>query len=232
MNSRKPLRRAFRATKAALRAFFPLALSAFPLIAQPPAPGAVASVSHTSSLGFSYSLPGNWEVVESSAPPTLAGMKQQAQNATSADEKRGVACVQVAFTGRHGSPPSVVMAIQLPFACLGRTATEKDLPGFAQGASEQLKRQFNFTNTAQGAYSLGSHSMWTERSKGTLKGNPGTPYTTEITCTVLKKGAVCWMTVAADDDALHAFEQGQVILEGESPATLVPPTAFDRKPTP
>jgi hypothetical protein len=140
--------------------------------------------------------------------------------------------VQVAFTGRHGDPASVVIAVQLPFACLGQIATEKDLPGFAQGASAQLKQQFAFTDTAQSSYLLGSHSMWTERSKGIVKGHPEAHYTTEITCTVLKTGAVCWMAVAADSAALAAFEQGQVVLEGESPAPLVPSTAFEKKPSP
>ena len=210
-----------------------LALATLQLPAQTSARGTIASVSHNSSLGFSYSLPGDWQVVESPAPPTLSSMKEQAQqNATSEDEKKGVGCVQVAFTGSHGDPASVVIAVQLPFDCLGQAATEKDLPGFAQGASEQLKQQFDFTETAQASYSLGSHSMWSERSRGTLKGHPEAPYTTEITCTVLKKGAVCWMAVTADDAALHAFEQGQVILEGESPRALIPPTAFEKKPTP
>lgn len=224
--------RVFRGTTAGPFAFF-FALLVVPLLAQPPAPGAVASVSHISSLGFSYSLPGDWQVVETPEPATLSGMKDQAQqSAASEDGKKGVECVQVAFTGRHGAPASVVIAVQLPFACLGQTATEKDLPGFAQGASAQLKRQFDFTETTQSSYSLGSHSMWTERSSSILKGHPEARYTAEIACTLLKKGAVCWMAVTADSAALADFEQGQVVLEGESPAALVPPTAFEKKAVP
>lgn len=220
----------FRSTKVGSFAFC-FALSTFPLLAQSPASGAISSVSHSSALGFSYSLPGDWQVVESPAASTLSGMKEQPQqNAPSADERKGVGCVQVAFTGRHGDPASVVIAVQLPFACLGQTATEKDLPGFAQGASAQLKQQFAFTDTAQSSYLLGSHSMWTERSKGIVKGHPENPYTTEIACTVLKRGAVCWMAVAADNASLAAFEQGQVVLEGDSPAALVPANAFEKKP--
>lgn len=232
MNLRATLSGNIGRMKAGTFAFF-LALSTFPLVAQPPAPGSVASVSHTSSLGFSYSLPGDWQIVESPAPPTLSGMKEQAQrNAANEDQRKGVGCVQVAFTGRHGDPASVVIAVQLPFACLGQTATEKDLPGFAQGASEQLKRQFDFTDTAQSSYLLGSHNMWTERSRGILKGHPEAPYTTEITCTVLKKGAVCWMAVTADSADLAAFEHGQVVLEGEGPAALIPANAFEKAPAP
>ena len=223
--------RVFRRTTIGPFAFF-FALSIVPLLAQPPATGAIASVSHISSLGFSYSLPGDWQVVETPEPTTLSGMKERAQGTAGEDEKKGVGCVQVAFTGRHGAPASVVIAVQLPFACLGQTATEKDLPGFAQGAYAQLRRQFDFTDTMQSSYLLGSHSMWTERSRSILKGHPNAPYTAEIACTLLKKGAVCWMAVTADSAALADFEQGQVVLEGESPAALVPPTAFEKKAVP
>jgi hypothetical protein len=200
--------------------------------AESPAPVPADSTSHTSPVGFSYGLPADWQVTEFPAPPTLSGMKEQAhQSAATEDEKKGVSCIQVAFTGRHGDPTSIVVVVQLPFDCLGQTATEKDLPGFAEGASEQLKQQFNFTQTTQGSYSLGSHNMWIERSKGAPKGHPETPYTTEITCTVLKKGAVCWMALASDDASLQAFEQSKVALEGEGPAALVPATAFEKKPS-
>ena len=37
--------------------------------------------------------------------------------------------------------------------------------------------------------------------------------------------------VAGSEDALRAFEQGSVILDGEWAVCLVPPTAFDRKPS-
>jgi hypothetical protein len=204
-----------------------LALSIFPLLAQAPASDVTASVSHVSSLGFSYSLPGDWQVVES---PVLTEMNEQTQNQASADQKKTVGCVQVAFTGRHGDPASIVIAVQMPFACLGHAATEKDLPGFAQGASEQLNRPFDFTAIAQSSYLLGSHSMWTQRSTGILRGHPHTTYTTEITCTLLKRGAVCWMAVTADSASLAAFEQGQVVLEGEGPTALVPANAFAKKP--
>ena len=43
---------------------------------------------HPSDLGFSYSLPSDWEVVNAS--PTLSGVKEQAQqNAATEDEKKG-----------------------------------------------------------------------------------------------------------------------------------------------
>ncbi len=191
-------------------------------------PGAAPEV-HPSDLGFSYSLPSDWEVVNAS--PTLSGVKEQAQqNAATEDEKKGVACVQIALTARGGSPTSVLVVVQLPFACFGQTMSSKDLPGFAQGASEGIKQSFDISDPVYGDYTLGTHSLWIERAKGTPKGHPEAPYTVEIACTLLKKGAVCWMALAASDAALKIIEGGAVALEGESPTALVPTSAFEKKP--
>ena len=184
---------------------------------------------HPSDLGFSYSLPSDWEVVNAS--PTLSGVKEQAQqNAATEDEKKGVACVQIALTARGGSPTSVLVVVELPFACFGQTMSSKDLPGFAQGASEGIKQSFDVADPVYGDYTLGTHSMWIERAKGSPKGHPEAPYTVEIACTLLKKGAVCWMALAASDEALKIIEGGAVALEGESPTALVPSSAFEKKP--
>ena len=184
---------------------------------------------HPSDLGFSYSLPSDWEVVNAS--PTLSGVKEQAQqNAATEDEKKGVACVQIALTARHGAPATVLVIVELPFACFGQTMSARDLPGFAQGASEGIKQSFDVTDPVYGDYVLGSHSMWIERAKGTPKGHPEAQYTVEIACTLLKKGAVCWMALAASDDALKIIEGSAVALEGDSPTALVPSTAFEKKP--
>jgi hypothetical protein len=40
------------------------------------------------------------------------------------------------------------------------------------------------------------------------------------------------MAIAADDAGLSVFERGAVVLEGESPAALVPANAFEKKPSP
>ena len=99
------------------------------------------SETHTSPLGFSYSLPNDWDVVDTQ--PTLPEMKrQQSQNASTDQEKKGIQCVQVALTARHGTPASVVVVVALPFDCFGQQMTEKDLPGFVQGASQGIKRSF------------------------------------------------------------------------------------------
>src|ERR1019366_3147020 len=131
-----------------------LLICATPLLAQAPA----APVVHSSDLGFSYSVPSDWEAVD--ARPTLPGVQEQVtKNATSEEEKKGIACVQIAMTARHGEPASVMVVMALPFDCFGQVMTDKDLPGFAEGASEGLKSSFDFSDPVFGSYSLGSHGM-------------------------------------------------------------------------
>ena len=183
-----------------------------------------------SQLGFSYSVPTDWEVVD--AQGTLPRAKADAdKNATTDEEKKGLACVQVALSARRGEPASVLVVVALPFDCFGQQITEKDLPGFADGASEGLKQSFDLGDPIHGNYTLGSHNMWIERGKGNPKGHPDLPYTVEIACGLLKKAAVCWMAMAADDAALRVFEQGAVTLDGEAADALVPANAFDNKPS-
>jgi hypothetical protein len=210
---------------------FLFASLAFTLPPQTPPPMPQASPAHTSPLGFSYGLPADWQVIEFPESPSVREMKQKTQpKATDGDEKRGLGCTQVALTGRRGDPPSTVIVVQLPFDCVGGAVTEADLPRIADGASAQLRQGLKYTDDRRGTYSLGQHHMWIERSKGPQKGYGKIPYITEITCTLLKKGAVCWMAVAADDASLQAFEQSAVTLEDGAPVALVPATAFDKKP--
>jgi hypothetical protein len=204
-----------------------LVLCAASLLAQAPAP---ATEKHTSDLGFSYNLPADWAVVDIN--PMLPAVKQeQSQAAASEDEKKGIACVEIDLTARHGTPASVVLVMQLPFGCFGQQMTDKDLPGFAQGASEGLKKSFVISEPVYGAYMLGNHNMWIERAQGVVIGHPESQYTVEVACGLLKKGAVCWMAMAADQAALQTFEHGAVTLDGEASAMLVPATAFHTKPT-
>jgi len=199
------------------------------LFAQSPTPTPATPQVHSSALGFNYSIPSDWEVVDSSA--TLPTVQQQVtQNATSEDEKKGIACAQVALTARHGSPPSVVVVVALPFDCFGQQMTPGDLPGFASGASEGLKKSFDITDPNHVTYSLGTHSMWIERAKGSPLGHPDMPYTVETVCTILKKGAVCWMALAANDAGLQTFEHGAVTIDGEAAPALVPAGTFSKKP--
>jgi hypothetical protein len=108
--------------------------------------------------------------------------------------------------------------------------TEKDLPGFGAGAAEGIKNTFNISNAVHGAYTVGTHAMWVERANGVLKDSPEMKYTVETVCSVLKKGAVCWMAMAADQAGLQTFENGAVALDGEAPGVLVPATAFQKTP--
>jgi hypothetical protein len=164
--------------------------------------------------------------------PALPVVQEQAtKTATSDSEKKGIACAQIALTARHGDPPSVIVVVALPFACFGQEMTEKDLPGVAEGASEGIKKTFDISGPTYGAYALGKHSVWIERATGSFIGHPEVKRTVETVCSILKKGAVCWLTLAADDAALQIFEHGSVALDGDAPAALVPATAFDKKPS-
>jgi hypothetical protein len=172
------------------------------------------------SVGFSYSLPADWEILASK--PTKPDVPFPAVEGP----KRGNACAQVELTARHGVPPSVVVIAALPFDCYGQVLTTKNLPEFAAGAAEGLKQTFEVADPVIGNYSLGSHKMWIERAKGTVKGQANSKYTLEIACTVLAKGAACWMAMAADAASLQTFEQQAVTLEGEMFDAIVPASAF------
>lgn len=192
---------------------------------------AVPAVPTNESFGFSYRLPAGWEAID--AQSTLPEVKQrQTANAKTDEEKKEIACIQIPTSARKGSPPSFLAAMALPFDCFGQIMTEKDLPGFAEGASEGPRAIFDFSDPAYGNYMLGKHHMWAERAKGNPKGHPEMPYTLEIACSLLQKAAVCWMTVAGDDQTLKQFEDNSVMLDGDFSAELVPAKAFEKKPTP
>ncbi|MGA3133923.1 MAG: hypothetical protein ABSD59_24445 [Terracidiphilus sp.] len=178
-----------------------------------------------SDIGFNYSLPTDWEFV---TPPQTPKATVPFPDAVTA--KKGNACVEVVFTAKHGTPVSVVVVAALPFACYGQTMTPGDLQNFGAGAAEGLKQTFEVTEPVEGNYTLGRHAVWIERAKGTPKGHPNDAFTFETACTILAKGAVCWMTMAADAASLQAFERAPVALDGESYAELVPANAFIPNP--
>jgi len=66
----------------------------------------------------------------------------------------------------------VVVVLALPFACYGQTMTAKDLANFGAGAAGGMKQSFEITEPVEANYSLGSHTMWIERAKGTVKHLP------------------------------------------------------------
>jgi len=176
-------------------------------------------------IGFSYHLPDDWEIIGPKAP-SPEQQKRQQQKVSSADEKRGIECLQVPLTARHGDPPTTIVIVSLPFACYGQTLTDGDLPGFGSGASEGLKEAFDIASPIEASYPLASHKMWIERARATPKGKSGPAYTVEIACTLLQKGVVCWMAQAADENGLHIFESAPVSLDGALAPALVPPETF------
>lgn len=187
------------------------------------------TTTHSDPLGFSYALPADWQILD--LQPAMPTIRQRAdQQADSEEEKKGVNCSQITFTARHGDPPSVILAITLPFECWGTVLKDSDLAGFAMGASEGIKKTWDISDPQYGAYRLGSHSIWIERAMGTPVDHPETKKRLEIVCSILKKGAVCWMAFAPDDEAMKVFERGSVVLEDDSPAPLVPANAFAVKP--
>lgn len=200
-------------------------LCCVPLVSQQPAVPVVTP----ETFGFSYRLPAGWDAID--AQSTLPEVKQrQTANAKTDEEKKEIACIQIPLSARTGAPPSFLAVMALPFDCFGQIMTEKDLPGFAEGASEGPRAIFDFSDPEFGEYTLGKHHMWVERAKGSPKGHPEMPYTLEIACSLLEKAAVCWMTVAGNDQALKDFEGNSVTLDGDFSAELVPATAFAKKP--
>jgi hypothetical protein len=198
-----------------------MALGCAALAAQDAAPVQQDSVS---GIAFSYQLPPDWTAMAAkprtpAVVPTLPLLPP-----------KGAACIQVPATVRRGDPASVIVVVALPFGCYGQAMTGPDLAGFGSGAADGLKQVFDLADPTLGTYSLGSHSFWIERAKGNPKGHPEVQYTIEIACGVLRKGAVCWMAMAADAASLQDFEQMPVELDGETAVPLVPAAAFDKAP--
>jgi hypothetical protein len=216
-----------------------LVLCAVPLAAQAPAtpdaalvpippPPPVDAQSHTSDLGFSYNIPPDWDVVDTK--PMLPSVLQQAARDYGNEAAKMAACVQLPLTAHHGNPPSAIAVVGLSFDCMGHSFSATDLPGIASGVSEGLKKNIQILSPVNSTYTLGTHSMWIERASGSLIGHPEITRTMETVCSVLKKGVVCWMTMAADDASLQTFENGMVTLDGEDATALVPAGALLKKP--
>jgi hypothetical protein len=194
----------------------------------PPPPPTSDAQAHTSDLGFSYSIPPDWDVVDSK--PMLPSVLQQAARDYGNEAAKIVACVQLPLTAHHGNPPSAIAVVGLPFDCMGHSFTAQDLPGIASGVTEGLKKNIEIASPVINTYTLGTHSMWIQRASGSLIGHPEIKRTMETVCSVLKKGVVCWMTMAADDVSLQTFENGVVTLDGEDATALVPADALLKKP--
>jgi|CZKF01.1.fsa_nt_gi hypothetical protein len=194
----------------------------------PPPPPPSDVLAHTNDLGFSYSLPSDWEVVDTK--PMLPAVLQQAARNYGSEAEKLVACVQLPLTAHHGNPPSAIVVMGLSFDCIGHPFTAADLPGIASGVSEGMKKSVEIANPVNNTYTLGTHSLWIQRASGSLIGHPEIKRTVETVCSVLKKGVVCWMVMTADDAALQTFENGTVTLDGDAATALVPADALQKKP--
>jgi len=172
-------------------------------------------------IGFRYEAPQGWTVL-ATKPLTAPASAQPIEGLT----KKGSACIEVSLTAEHGDPASVILIVGLPFGCYGQAMTASDLPGLGSGVADGLKQELDITGPITASYVLGSHTFWTERAKGTPKGQTMVSYTVETACTLLRKGAACWMVMAADEVSLKDFEQARVALEGDAPTALVPDLTF------
>lgn len=199
-------------------------LTLFSLLLVTQALAAQAPMSTNELLGFSYGLPGDWNAV---VPKTANSGQAPAKSEI---KPSGTACVEVPLTARHGSPSSTMVIVALPFACFGQTIPEQNLAGFGAGVTDGLKYAFDLQKPVDTTYSLAGHKIWIERMKASPKGKPAPTYTVEIACTLLRKGAVCWMVEALDEISLKAFEQSRVTLEGSPPERLVPGDVFAKDP--
>jgi len=174
-------------------------------------------------------VPQDWTVVET-APSPEAVKTQPTQAPAALEQKRGSACIQVAETARHGDPSSVIVVVTLPFDCFG---ADNDRAGFA---GVRLQRRGGPEAVFDISIRFTARILWAATAldrarQGNPKGKTEKQYTMEIACSLLQKGAVCWMTMAADEASLRAFEQGTVTLDGEAAAPLIPATAFDKAPS-
>jgi hypothetical protein len=187
----------------------------------------VDATAHSGDLGFSYSIPSDWEVVDTRSMLPVA--LQQAARDYGNEAAKMAACVQLPLTAHHGNPASAIAVVGLSFDCMGHSFTATDLPSIASGVTEGLKKNIEIANPVNHTYTLGTHSMWIEHSSGSLIGHPEIKRTMETVCSVLKKGVVCWMAMAADDDALLTFENGAVTLDEDAATPLVPANALQKK---
>jgi hypothetical protein len=163
-------------------------------------------------------------------PPTLPAMLQKAARDYGNEAAKIAACVQLPLTAHHGNPASAIAVVGLPFDCVGHPYTASDIPSVASNVTDSMKKNIEIANPVINTYTLGTHSMWIQRASGSLVGHPEIKRTVETVCSILKKGVVCLLTMAADDAALQAFENGAVTLDDDAATALVPADALQKKP--
>jgi hypothetical protein len=180
----------------------------------------------TSAFGFTFRLPEDWKVIEPKGP-SPEQQKKEEQKTSIGEQKRGIACLEVPLTARHGEPPTIVVIDALPFDCYGQKMTRGDLQAFGAGAGEGLKQTFDITSPITATYEMAGHNFWIERARAIPKGKQLPMETLEVVCTLLRRAAVCWVVRAADEGALKTFEQMAVTLDGNPSSFLVPDKVFE-----
>lgn len=201
-----------------------IALATAPLLAQTP-PAKLPPPPAVHDAEFTYHLPDDWQRL-TPKPPAPAQQRKEEQKTPDLDVKKGISCLEVPLTARHGVPASVIVVVVLPIACYGQPITENSLPDLGAGAAAGLKQSFTVTGPVTASYTVAGHRMWIERARGIPLGKTTPAYTLEIACTVLKKEAVCWLAQAADESSLQAFESTPVTLDGQAAPALVPEDTF------
>jgi hypothetical protein len=186
---------------------------------------AAAPLDTAKVYGFRYRLPEDWKLISPKAP-SLEQQEKEEQKTSVTEAKKGMLCLEVPLTARHGDPPTTVVIDALRFDCYGQTLKPSDLQEFGAGAAEGLKETFDITTPVEARYRLAGHDFWIERARGTPRGKAGPAYTLEVVCTLLSRAAVCWAARAADEAGLHTFEQVPVTLDGTASAVLVPANVF------
>jgi hypothetical protein len=196
-----------------------------PATAQSATP-APAPMVFTSDMGFTYEYPSDWTLVDTNG--LTAGLQPDA-GGKDGDElgKKAFLCTQIGFAIHNDRGSSAILAMTVPFDCLGLKFDDHALRSFGRGVLAGMSGAANFSSRISAVYQLGTHNLWIGRERGTLKANPQIAVTLETSCTLLKKGAVCWTLLTTNSDIAAIFEGGRVSLEGEAPTALVPPTAFD-----
>ena len=170
-------------------------------------------------------LPEDWKIIDPKGPAPAQEHKEE-QKTSIVEEKRGIACLEVPVTARHGDPPTTIVVDALPYDCYGQKITPQDLEVFGGGAAEGLKQTLDISTPIATTYKLAGHEMWIQRSKATAKGKPVPEYTLEVVCTLLSKAAVCWVARAGDGAGLRIFELLPVTLDGTAAQHLVPDNVF------
>lgn len=188
-------------------------------------PDTSSSIVYKSDLDFTYTYSVDWEVLDTEPMMPVARMQGE-DKAESDPEKRAAQCVQIGLMLKRGTPSSVIIALSLPWDCLGKSYKTSDLPAFGGGVAKGILRSYDAKEPVYGAYKLGAHDFWIERTVGAGKDHPENVRTLEIACVLLKKGALCMMGLLKDDVDLNAFESATLSIEGDAPAQLVPANVF------